>query len=135
MEALMEERQMENWNDDRLGELSGRVDDGFAKVDERFVRLEREMKEGFARVDQRFERVDRHFERVDQRFERVDQRFEGVDKRFDGVATKEEMGEVKADLRRLNDKFDRLLHALTVAGLSFGITLFATMAGLVVTQV
>jgi archaellum component FlaC len=103
MEALKMETPMDSWNDDRLDELSRRVDDGF-----------KEAREGFARIDERFEKVDQ---------------------RFGQVATKEEMGEIKADLRHLNDKFDRLLHALTVAGLSFGITLFATVAGLVLTQV
>lgn len=104
------EKPMDSWNDDRLDELSRRVDEGFKQVNSDmkggFARVDREMKEGFARVDQRFK----------------------------GVATRDEVGEVKADLRRLNDKFDRLLHALTVAGLSFGITLFASIAGLVVTQ-
>lgn len=40
------ERQMDNWNDDRLDELSRRMDEGF-----------KEMREGFARVDRRFERL------------------------------------------------------------------------------
>jgi len=40
------ERQMENWNDDRLDELSRRMDEGF-----------KEMREGFARIDERFERL------------------------------------------------------------------------------
>lgn len=88
---------MDNWNDDRLDELSNRVDEGFAKVD-------REMKEGFARVDQRFE----------------------------GVATREEMGEVKAEIQLLNSKFDRLAHSLMVAGISFGISMFALLASLLV---
>jgi hypothetical protein len=46
MEALKMERPMDNWNDDRLDELSRRMDDGF-----------KEMREGFARVDRRFERL------------------------------------------------------------------------------
>ena len=54
------ERPMDNWNDDRLDELSRRMDDGF-----------KEMREGFSRVDQRFERVEQRFERVEQRFERL----------------------------------------------------------------
>ena len=40
------ERPMENWNDDRLDEMSRRMDEGF-----------KEMREGFARIDQRFERL------------------------------------------------------------------------------
>lgn len=40
------EAKRTNWNDDRLDELSRRVDDGF-----------KEMREGFARVDAKFDRV------------------------------------------------------------------------------
>lgn len=59
MEALLEkEGDVENWNDDRLDELS------------------QTMKEGFAKVDKCFERVDRRFERVDLRFERVDDKLD-----------------------------------------------------------
>jgi hypothetical protein len=47
MEALLEkEGSVENWNDDRLDELSRRVDNGF-----------KEMREGFARVDSRLDRL------------------------------------------------------------------------------
>ena len=89
------EREMDNWNDDRLDELSGRMDGGFAKV-------EGEMKEGFSKVDQRFERVEGEmkegFSKVDQRFERVDGEMkEG----FARMAT-------KSELHRLADKVDRL---------------------------
>jgi len=66
MEALLEkEGSVENWNDDRLDELSRRVDDGF-----------KEMREGFARMDAKFERVDERFGRVDQRFEKVADRID-----------------------------------------------------------
>ena len=44
---------MDNWNDDRLDELSRHMDEGF-----------KEMREGFARVDQRFERFEQRFERL-----------------------------------------------------------------------
>lgn len=54
------ETPMDRWNDDRLDELSRRIDAGF-----------KEMREGFARVDQRFEQVDQKFEQVDQKFERL----------------------------------------------------------------
>jgi hypothetical protein len=60
MEALKEKpvrqrgrMRMDNWNDDRLGELSRRMDDGF-----------KEMRDGFARIDQRFEQIDQRFEKV-----------------------------------------------------------------------
>ena len=78
------EAPMTEWNDDRLHELNERMKDGFAEVDKRF-------------------------EQVDKRFEQVDKRFEQVDKRFEQVATKEEMTEVRVQLNRLNDRFDRFL--------------------------
>ena len=43
---------MENWNDDRLDELSRRMDAGF-----------KEMREGFARIDEKFDRYDAQFDR------------------------------------------------------------------------
>jgi hypothetical protein len=46
MVVLKMERPMDNWNDDRLDELSRHLDEGF-----------KEMREGFARIDQRFERL------------------------------------------------------------------------------
>jgi len=105
MEALKMERQMDNWNDARPDELNRRVDEGFKKVDE-----------GFKEVDKRSEQVDK-------RFEQVDKRFEQVDKRFDKCATKEELGEVKGAVLRLNDKFDRLYNLLLVGMGSLSITL------------
>jgi hypothetical protein len=58
MEALKMEAPMDNWNDDRLDELSNRVDQGF-----------KETREGFARVDQRFTGVDQRFTAVATREE------------------------------------------------------------------
>jgi hypothetical protein len=52
MEMLLEkEGEVENWNDDRLDELSRRMDAGF-----------KEMRDGFARVDARFAQMDAKFE-------------------------------------------------------------------------
>ena len=52
MEALLEkEGNVENWNDDRLDEMSRRMDAGF-----------KEMRDGFARVDARFAQMDAKFE-------------------------------------------------------------------------
>jgi len=54
MEALLEkEGNVESWNDERMDELSRRVDAGF-----------KEMREGFSRIDKRFERVDERFATV-----------------------------------------------------------------------
>jgi len=45
MEALLErEGDVDSWNDERMDELSGRVDVGF-----------KEMREGFARIDAKFD--------------------------------------------------------------------------------
>lgn len=68
MEALLEkEGDVENWNDDRLDELS------------------QTMKEGFARVDRRFERVEARFELVEGE---MNHRFDKVDHKFDRLADK-----------------------------------------------
>ena len=48
----MEERRTK-WNDDRLNELSRRVDDGF-----------KEMRAGFARVDEKFDGVNARLDKL-----------------------------------------------------------------------
>ena len=88
------ESEMSNWNDDRLDELNRRVDDGFMRVD-------REMKEGFAKVDRRFEQVEGEMK-------------EG----FAQTASREEIGEVKAQLDRLTDRIDRLYGLLILTMVS-----------------
>jgi len=52
------EKPMDSWNDDRLDELSGRVDSGF-----------KETREGLAQVDQRFAQIDQRFGQVASREE------------------------------------------------------------------
>jgi hypothetical protein len=89
MEALKMETPMDSWNDERLDELSRRMDDGFKEMREGFARIDQrveqvvsreEMKELIASVNTRFDRVENEmkdgFARVDQRFEHVDQRFD-----------------------------------------------------------
>lgn len=49
--------RMTSSNDDRLDELSGRTDAGFAEMRQGFARVDREMKEGFAKVDDKFDRL------------------------------------------------------------------------------
>jgi hypothetical protein len=53
MELLTMEDRRTNWNDDRLDELSRRVDDGF-----------QQMREGFARIDDKFERVNARLDKL-----------------------------------------------------------------------
>jgi archaellum component FlaC len=101
MEALLEkEGDVENWNDDRLDELSGRMDEGFKQINST-------MKEGF-------EKIDKRFEKIDQRFEKIDQRFQQVDQRFEKMVTREEMKELIASVNarsdRLEDRVDRLYY-------------------------
>lgn len=93
---------MDNWNDDRLDELSNRIDEGFKEMREGFARVDREMKDGFGRVDREM---------------------------------KAGFAEVRGEMSHLCDRVDRLAHALMVGGASFGLTAFATIAGLVVTQI
>jgi hypothetical protein len=69
MEALLEkEGTVESWNDERMDELSRRVDDGFKEMREGFTRVDREMKEGFSRVDREMKEG---FARVEDRFDRL----------------------------------------------------------------
>jgi archaellum component FlaC len=79
MEALLEkEADVESWNDERMDELSRRVDAGFEKT-----ATKKEM-------NLRFDEVNRRFDEVDARFNR----FEG------GVAS--QFGEINNRLDQLN---------------------------------
>ena len=42
---------MESWNDERLDELSRRMDAGFKEMREGFARVDQEMKKSFARIE------------------------------------------------------------------------------------
>jgi hypothetical protein len=65
MEALLEkEGNVESWNDERLDELSSRMDEGFKEMRAGFARVDREMKEGFAGVDAKFARIDDRFDKL-----------------------------------------------------------------------
>jgi DNA anti-recombination protein RmuC len=85
----------EAWTDERLDDLTKRVDEGFRdaredlrscrgemKIDSNSIRTE--MKAGFASLraetDARFDKVDTRFEKVDRRFETLEQR---IEHRFD----------------------------------------------------
>ena len=89
MEALLEkEADVESWNDERLDELSGRVDEGFKEMRVGFDQLGREMREGFGRVDREMK--------------------ESFD-RFDGKMT--------AGFLEVNQRIDRLMLTLVVGTL------------------
>lgn len=67
----------EAWTDERLDDLTKRVDEGFreSRQDLRQFRVEIKVE-----MDARFDRVDARFDRVDKKFEILEQRFE---RRFD----------------------------------------------------
>lgn len=65
MEALLERgTDVENWNDERLDELSRRMDAGFEKA-----ATKEEMNLRFDEVDKRFGRVESQLDRVNNRLD------------------------------------------------------------------
>ena len=67
MEALLErEEQVENWNDDRLDELSRRMDAGFEKA-----ATKEEMNLRFDEVDRRFSKIDVQLLHINDRLDRL----------------------------------------------------------------
>jgi hypothetical protein len=104
MEALLEkEGTVENWNDERLDELSGRVDSGFKEMREGFARVDREMKEGFAQINRKLDQLPTR-EEIDHRFaavhREVNQRSDSTERRVD----------------RVSSRFEHLLWALFAIG-------------------
>jgi hypothetical protein len=54
MEALLERgTDVESWNDERLDELSRRVDAGSSETRDGFAKMNHEMKKGFAEIEGR----------------------------------------------------------------------------------
>lgn len=91
MEALLEkEADVESWNDERLDELSRRVDAGFEKMATKveLTALKNEMNLRFDEFDGRWNRCER-----------------SIGGQFN---------EVSSEIRHLSDRFDRLLNTLTV---------------------
>lgn len=88
MAVMMSPR--EKWTDERLDDLSVKVDRGFADVKAEmkagFERMEAKMDERFAQVDERFAQMDKRFEKVDARFERMEDRFHTLNLAFIGGA-------------------------------------------------
>ncbi len=70
---------MDSWNDERLDELSERVDVGFKEMREGFARIDREMKEGFEKVDRDmkglFGQLNKRMDRFEDRIERLTNTF------------------------------------------------------------
>lgn len=77
MEALLERgTDVENWNDERMDELSRRMDAGFEKtatkeeMNLRFDGMQKEMNRRFDEVDKSFGKVDQQFARLNDRIDR-----------------------------------------------------------------
>ena len=83
MEALLEkEGDVENWNDDRLDELSQMVKEGFARIDRRFDQLPTREE-----IDQRFSAAARDVDhRVGATDREVNNRFDSTERRIDRVS-------------------------------------------------
>lgn len=83
----------EAWTDERLDDLTNRVDEGFreSREDLRVFRLE--VKSDLAslrgEMDNRFQKlessIDARFDKVDGRFDKIDGRFARLDARFDAL--------------------------------------------------
>ena len=101
------EAMRKSWTDERLDDLSRRVDSGFEQVTFCFGRLE--------------EKIDIRFAQVDERFKQVDQRFKHVDGRFNGL---------EDSLIRLETRFDAMQRTI----LSTNVVIIAGLFGVIATQ-
>jgi len=90
------EAMREAWTDERLDDLTVRMDRGFDRVDRDLRELRAEMVAGFDRVEGRMDRVEGRMDRVEAKMERLegkmerleakmDKRFERLDARFDSM--------------------------------------------------
>lgn len=74
MEALLEkEGNVESWNDERLDELSRRMDAGFEKTatkEEMNLRFD-EVNRRFGEVDKRFDLINAHLLQINDRLDRM----------------------------------------------------------------
>jgi hypothetical protein len=69
METLLRrEGEVENWNDDRLDELSRRMDAGFTRVD---LGMNRRFDEVDCKIDGEFDKVSREFGRLNDRLDKL----------------------------------------------------------------
>lgn len=83
MEALLEkEGKVENWNDDRLDELSRRMDAGFAEMATKaeLTDLKDDMNRRFGEADARFGRFEGS---VSARFNKIDNQLAHINDRLD----------------------------------------------------
>jgi len=74
MEALLEkEGDVESWNDERLDEMSRRMDDGFkgAATKMELAATREEMRRGFDNADRNFGKIEQEFGRVTDRLDKL----------------------------------------------------------------
>jgi organic radical activating enzyme len=78
MEALLEkEGDVENWNDERMDELSRRMDAGFEKA-----ATKEEMNLRFDEVNRRFGEVGKRFDTIDARLLQINDRLDRMNNTF-----------------------------------------------------
>jgi septation ring formation regulator EzrA len=117
------EAMRQNWTDDRLDDLSRRMDKRFDQVDQRFDRVEGEMKAGFARVDSRFAGIDGKIEACEIQLARIN---EGQGRNREAVA------ELHADSRQLHADLHALERTIAQVGFGLAFTLVVTVVGLLI---
>jgi hypothetical protein len=67
MEALLErEEQVDSWNDERMDELSRRMDAGFEKAS-----TQEELNQRFIEANRRFDTIDAQFLHINDRLDRM----------------------------------------------------------------
>jgi hypothetical protein len=64
MEVLEMEDGVDRWNDDRLDELSRRMDEGFKEMGEGFARVDRDIKEGLSEIRGEMGHLGERFDRL-----------------------------------------------------------------------
>jgi hypothetical protein len=100
------------WSDNRLDDLSKRVDEGFARIDADLRAVNSRMDAGFKRAD---DRMDAGFK---QAHDRMDAGFKRADDRME------------AGFDRLNDRFDVMARTMV----QFGIAVIVALIGILATQ-
>lgn len=85
MEALLEkEGTVESWNDERLDELSRRMDAGFEKAATKveLTALTEKMDLRFAEVNRRFGEAGKRFDKIDAQFLQINDRLDRMNQTF-----------------------------------------------------
>jgi hypothetical protein len=109
MEALLErEEQVENWNDERMDELSRRMDAGFVNTATK------------EEMNLRFDAVEKETKR----------RFDEMGQRFDESAARSERFESKVatEFHRFTDRLDKLFYIQLFFLVSLGVALITDQA-------